>query len=86
MIVDLTVHGEHNVAIRRIEGLTSRFRIYDAQALMGQHSRTSYVNAAPIRTAMSDFFTHAKSLLPDVGRLLFDIEYSYYATHMFVAN
>lgn len=83
MVIYLTVHSKHLLAIGREEGLLAALGIDYRQTFMGQYGRLAAMDAAPVRTAMTYLLTHAQGLLPQRITLFLDIEYAYYSTHGF---
>ena len=81
MVVNLTVHGKHLFLVGREERLPAAFRVDNGKTLMAQYGRLASVDATPVGAAMTYFLTHTQRLLAQFGRLLTDIEYSYYSTH-----
>ena len=81
VVVDFAIHGQHQFPIRRKQGLPARFRIDDAQALMGQDRTSAAPDAAPVRTAMTDPATHFQGLPAQGVRLFLNIENTYDSTH-----
>ena len=48
---------------------------------MGQNSRASAIDTAPVGTTVADFLTHAQGFLSEFLRLLPNIENCYDSTH-----
>ena len=83
MVIYLTVHGKHLLAIGREEGLLATLGVHDGQTFMGKYGRITTMNATPVWTPMTYLLTHAQGLLPKRITLFLDIEYAYYSTHGF---
>ena len=81
VIVDFPIDGKHLPAVGTIERLLAALRIHDAQTLVAQDGMPSAVDAAPVRTAVTNLLAHAQSLVAQLGGLLLDVKYTYYSTH-----
>ena len=81
VVVYLTIHGQHLLAVGREQRLTSTLRVDNAQSLVRQYGASRTMNAAPVRTAVTYLLAHAKRLCAQLWRLLFNVEYCYYSAH-----
>ena len=81
MVVDLAVHGQNQLSVRRNQGLSTRLRIHDTQAFVAQHGAASAPYTAPVRSAVTELATHLQGLPAQGVRLLPDIENTDYSTH-----
>ena len=82
MVIDFAVDSQHLLLIRRIQRLTTRFRVHDAQTLVGKDGTSATIDTTPVRTAVTDFLTHLQCFLAELMRLLLDIQYSNDSTHI----
>ena len=82
VIINLSVDGQHLFAVGAVERLLAALRVHDAQSLMAQDGMRAAVYTAPVWSAMTDFLTHAQSLLAQLAALFFYIKDTYYSTHM----
>ena len=81
VVVYLTVHSQHLLAVGREQRLTSTLRVDNAQSLVRQYGASRTMNAAPVRTAVTYLLAHAKRLGAQLWRLLLNVEYCYYSAH-----
>ena len=81
MVIDLTIHSQHLLTVRAVKGLSSAFRVNDAQSLVSKDGRAAAIYSTPVRPAMTDFLTHLQCLVTQSLCLLFDVQYCYYSTH-----
>ena len=58
MVVYLTVDSEDQFAVFAFQRLPSGCRIDDGEAFVGENGGLPLINSAPVRTAMTDAFTH----------------------------
>ena len=82
MVIDLTIDRQYLLLVRREQRLLARLRVDDRQSLMTQDCRPTSVDAAPIGTTMTNFLTHAQSLLTQLRCLFLNVENRYYSTHI----
>ena len=59
MVIYLAIHGQHLLMVRRIQRLTARLRVDNAQSLVSQDGRAAAIDATPVRSAVTDLLTHA---------------------------
>jgi hypothetical protein len=73
MVIDLTIDGQHLLAVWGVERLSATLRVDDAQSLVGEDGRTTTVYATPVRTTVTDLLTHLQCLIAELMRLLLDV-------------
>ena len=49
---------------------------------MGQHGTSATVYSTPVWSAMADLLTHLQRFISQCMRLLLNVQYSYYSTHI----
>ena len=81
MIVNLAIDSQHMLGNGREQRLSARLWVNYAQTLMRQNSRTADIDAAPVRTAVTDFLTHTQSFLSELRRILLDVKDRNNSTH-----
>ena len=81
MVVYLAIHRQYLLAVGRIQRLSARLWIYDAQALMGEDGSAAAINATPVGAAMAYLLTHAQCFLTQHSRLFLHVQYGNDSTH-----
>ena len=82
MVVYLAVDGEDQFAVFASQRLSAGCRIDDGEAFMGEDGGLALIDTAPVRTAMTDAFTHFQGLLAEVGGAAMDVEDCCNTTHV----
>ena len=85
MVIDFAVDSQHLLLVRRIQRLTTRFRVHDAQTLVGKDGASATIDTTPVRSAVTDFLTHLQYFLAELMRLLLNIQYSNDSTHKIIS-
>ena len=81
MVIYLAVDGEDQFAVFASQRLSAGCRIDDGEAFMGEDGGFSLIDAAPVRAAVTDTFTHFQGLLTKVGGAAMDVEDCCKTTH-----
>lgn len=81
MVIYLAVDGEDQFAVFASQRLSAGCRIDDGEAFMGEDGGFSLIDAAPVRAAVTDTFTHFQGLLTKVGGAAMDVEDCCNTTH-----
>ena len=81
MIVNLAVHCQYLLLVRRKQWLSATLWVDNRQSLMGEYGRATTIYSTPVRSAVTDFLTHLQCLIAQRMRLLLYIQYCYYSTH-----
>ncbi|CDD13245.1 uncharacterized protein BN675_01734 [Parabacteroides merdae CAG:48] len=81
MVIYLAVDGADQFAVFASQRLSAGCRIDDGEAFMGEDGGFSLIDAAPVRAAVTDTFTHFQGLLTKVGGAAMDVEDCCNTTH-----
>ena len=81
VVIDLAVHTKNLFAIGADQGLPARGRIDDRETFVRQDGAFSFIESAPVWSAVADPFTHFQRLFSQVMHVTLYIENSCYATH-----